>query len=261
MTGTGGRITVSRRGAVALLTIDHVEKHNALRESMRAELSAAMQAADDDAAVRAIVLTGAGDRAFAAGGDIGELARRTLEEQRRVMAGGSVFGAVRRVRTPIVAAINGVCLGGGLELALSCDIRIAASHAKFGQPEVAIGLIPGGGATQLLPRVVGMGAALRLVLTGEAIGAEEALRIGLVSEVVAGDVLLERALAVADTIAARAPLAVAAAKEATRAALDLALEEGRQLEVRLFERCFASEDRVEGVRAFLSRATPEFRGR
>ena len=261
MTGLGGRIAVSRSGAVALLTIDHVEKHNALSEAMRVELAAAMQAADDDAGVRVIVLTGAGDRAFAAGGDIGELGRRTLEEQRRVMANGSVFGAVRRIRKPVIAAINGVCLGGGLEVALSCDIRIAASHAKFGQPEVAIGLIPGGGGTQLLPRVVGLGAALRLVLTGESIGADEALRIGLVHEVVAAESLAERARAVAEVIASRAPLAVRAAKEATRAALDLPFEEGRQLEVALFERCFASEDRVEGVRAFMARATPEFRGR
>ena len=246
---------------MALLTIDHVEKLNALSEAMRVELADAMQAADADADVRAIVLTGAGDRAFAAGGDVGELGRRTLDEQRRVMANGSVFGAVRRVRKPIVAAINGVCLGGGLELALSCDIRIAASHARFGQPEVAIGVIPGGGGTQLLPRVVGLGAALRLVLTGESIGADEALRIGLVHEVVAADALAGRAMAVAEVIASRAPLAVRAAKEATRAALDLPFEEGRQLEVALFERCFASEDRVEGVRAFLARATPEFRGR
>ena len=256
-----GRITVSRSGAVALLTIDQVEKHNALSESMRTALAGAMAEADGDGSVRAIVLTGAGDRSFAAGGDIGELARRTLDEQRRVMADGSVFGAVRRVRKPVVAAINGLCLGGGLELALACDLRVAASHARFGQPEVGIGLIPGGGATQMLPRVVGEGQALRLVLTGEVIDAAEALRIGLVHEVVGAAALMERALALATTIASRAPLAVAAAKAATRAALDLDFEEGRQLEVALFERCFASEDRTEGVGAFLAKRTPEFRGR
>ncbi len=256
-----GRITASRSGAVALLTIDQLEKHNALSESMRTALAGAMAEADGDGAVRAIVLTGAGDRSFAAGGDIGELARRTLDEQRRVMADGSVFGAVRRVRKPVVAAINGLCLGGGLELALACDLRVAASHARFGQPEVGIGLIPGGGATQMLPRVVGEGQALRLVLTGEVIDAAEALRIGLVHEVVGAAALMERALALATTIASRAPLAVAAAKAATRAALDLAFEEGRQLEVALFERCFASEDRTEGVGAFLAKRAPEFRGR
>jgi enoyl-CoA hydratase len=256
-----GRVAVDRSGAVALLTIDQAEKHNALSEAMRHALADAMRDADDDPAVRAIVLAGAGERAFAAGGDIGELARRTLEEQRRVMANGSVFGAVRRMRKPVVAAINGLCLGGGLELALACDIRIAASHARFGQPEVNIGLIPGGGGTQMLPRIVGMGAALRLAITGEVIDATEALRIGLVHEVVAEREVRDRALAVATLIATKAPLAVAAAKEATRAALDLPFEEGRQLEAALFERCFASRDREEGVDAFLSRRPPSFEGR
>lgn len=256
-----GRITTAREGAVAVVTIDHAAKHNALSARMRTALAEAMAAADADDAVRCIVLTGAGERAFAAGGDIGELATRTLDEQRQVMANGSVFGAVRRVSKPVVAAINGVCLGGGLELALSCDLRIAADHARFGQPEVAIGLIPGGGGTQLLPRVVGLGAALRLVLTGDPVDAAEALRIGLVHEVVAGDGLMRRALAVAQGIAARAPLAVRAAKRATWAALDLPFEEGRQLEVVLFERCFESADRVEGVTAFLGRRPPAFEGR
>lgn len=258
---TGGRIAVERHGAVARLVIDHAEKHNALSESMRTALAAEMQRADEDGDVRSIVLTGAGERSFAAGGDISELAKRSLEDQRRVMANGSVFGAVRRVRKPIVAAINGVCLGGGLELVIACDIRIAASHARFGQPEVAIGLIPGGGGTQMLPRIVGMGHALRLVLTGEPIDAAEALRIGLVHEVVDGALLANRAMTVATTIAERGPMAVAAAKEATRAAFDLPLEEGRQAELALFERCFASDDRIEGVNAFLAKRMPRFGGR
>jgi enoyl-CoA hydratase len=256
-----GRVSRERLGAVVRLTIDHAERHNALSEAMRDALTEAVGEADADATVRCIVLTGAGEKAFAAGGDIRELQSRTLDEQRRVMANGSVFGAVRRVRTPVIAAINGVCLGGGLELALACDLRIAARHARFGQPEVAIGLIPGGGATQMLPRIVGMGAALRLVLTGEPVGAEEALRIGLVHEVVDEYALQDRALAIAGGIAERAPLAVQAAKEATRAALDLPLEEGRALEAALFERCFASEDRTEGVSAFLAKRPPRFQGR
>jgi enoyl-CoA hydratase len=165
------------------------------------------------------------------------------------------------VRKPVVAAINGVCLGGGLELALACDIRIAAAHARFGQPEVTLGLIPGGGGTQMLPRIVGMAHALRLVLTGDIIDAYEALRMGLVHEVVPGDALEARALSMATLIASKGPLAVRAAKEATRAALDLPLEEGRQLEMALFDRCFASDDRVEGVTAFLERRAPRFAGR
>lgn len=256
-----GRVRTERLGAVVRLTIDHEERHNALSEAMRASLTDEMQRADEDDEVRCIVLTGAGERAFAAGGDIRELASRTIDEQRRVMENGSVFGAVRRVRTPIVAAINGVCLGGGLELALSCDLRIAARHARFGQPEVAIGLIPGGGATQMLPRIVGVGAALGLVLTGEPIDAQEALRIGLVHEMVDEYQLQDRAVAVATTIASRAPIAVQCAKEATRAALDLPFEAGRELEVALFARCFESADRLEGVQAFLGKRAPRFEGR
>lgn len=254
------RILTERVGPVTVLTISNIDRQNALTESMRTDLTAAMQWADAEADVRAIVLTGAGERSFAAGGDIKELAERTLEEQRQVMAYGSVFGAVRRVRKPVIAAINGICLGGGLELALSCDLRVAGAHARFGQPEVSIGLIPGGGGTQMLPRIVGMGHAMRLVLTGDVIDAVEAERIGLVNEVVPLAALRGRAIALAAHIASRAPLAVLAAKEATRAAFDLPFEEGRQRELALFEQCFESADRVEGVGAFLEKRHPCFRG-
>lgn len=253
-----GRITVTHDDGVAVVTIDDAARRNTLTARMRTELAQAMAACDADPAVRAIVLTGAGDRSFAAGGDIRELQQRTLEEQRRVMDDGSVFGAVARVRAPIVAAINGWCLGGGLELAIACDLRIAAAHARFGQPEVQLGLIPGGGGTQFLPRLVGLGQALRLVLMGEAIDAAEALRIGLVHEVMEGAGLLPRALAVARTIAANGPQAVRAAKQATRLALDLPLEEGRARERALFERCFASDEQREGVTAFLEKRSPRF---
>ncbi|MEO5813869.1 MAG: enoyl-CoA hydratase/isomerase family protein [Gemmatimonadaceae bacterium] len=254
------RITTERVGPVTVLTIDNVERQNALTASMRTDLTCALEWADEEEEVRAIVLTGAGERSFAAGGDINELQQRTLEEQRRIMENGSVFGAVRRVRKPVIAAINGICLGGGLEIALSCDLRVAGAHARFGQPEVSIGLIPGGGGTQMLPRIVGLAHAMRLVLTGDVIDAVEAQRIGLVNEVVPAAALRGRAIALATHIASRAPLAVLAAKEATRAALDLPFEEGRQRELALFERCFASADRVEGVGAFLDKRHPSFRG-
>jgi enoyl-CoA hydratase len=161
----------------------------------------------------------------------------------------------------VIAAVNGYCLGGGMELALACDLRIASSGARFGQPEVNLGIIPGGGGTQRLPRVVGLGAAMRLILTGDMIDATEAHRIGLVEEVVAPDELLPRALAVAETISAKSPVAIAAAKEATRAALSLPLADGLKLETALFQLCFASEDKAEGVRAFLEKRAAKFTGR
>lgn len=254
-----GRVRAERHGHVAIVTIDHPEKHNALSEQMRTALAESLEDVDVDPQVRCIILTGAGDRAFVAGGDIAELARRTLSQQRAVMAGGSVFEAVRQVRTPLIAAINGVCLGGGLEIACGCDLRIASNTAKFGQTEINIGLIPGGGGTQMLPRIIGQAQALRLAMLGDVISAEEALRIGLVHEVVDLASLMGRAEEIADSIAARSPLAVRSAKQAVRSAFDLPFEEGRRLEVSLFEGCFDSPDRVEGVNAFLERRTPVYR--
>ncbi len=250
-----------RRGAVTLLTINRPDKRNALNGPLRCSLLGALDTAARDTTIRAIVLTGAGDKAFVAGADIAEFEGRTPVDQYRVMKQPTVFDAVERSSKPVIAAINGFCLGGGMELALACDIRIASTTAKFGQPEVNLGIIPGGGGTQRLPRIVGLGAASRLVLTGDLIDAAEALRLRLVEEVVAPDALLGRAMAIAETIASKSPVAVSAAKEATRAAMSLSLEEGLKLERALFQVCFASEDKAEGVRAFLDKRTPTFPGR
>jgi enoyl-CoA hydratase len=207
------------------------------------------------------VLTGAGDTAFVAGADISEFQGRAPVDQWRVMKGPSIYEAVERCPKPVIAAVNGYCLGGGMELALACDVRIASADAQFGQPEVKLGIIPGGGGTQRLPRVVGLGAALRLILSGEMIDAEEALRIRLVEEVVPPHELMARALALGEMFASRSPVAVAAAKEATRAALGLPLDDGLKLEAALFQLCFSSADRAEGVRAFLEKRAAEFTGR
>jgi enoyl-CoA hydratase len=263
MSGSSGDALVlrERRGAVVLLTLNHPERRNALSEPMRRALIAAVDDATLEPEVRAIVITGAGDRAFAAGADIRELAARSPVEQQRVMHERRVYDAVAAVPKAVVAAVNGACLGGGLELALAADVRVAATGATFGQPEVRLGLIPGGGATQRLPRVVGVGAALKLVLSGDAIPADEALRLGLVDEVVPAAEVVPRALALADRIAANGPMAVAAAKQAVRAALDLPLAAGLALERALFLLAFASDDREEGTRAFLEKREPEFRDR
>ena len=250
-----------RRGAVSLLTLNRPDKRNALNGALRCTLLGALDAAARDTAVRVIVLTGAGDKAFVAGADIGEFEGRSAVDQYRVMKQPSIFDAIERSSKPVIAAINGFCLGGGMELALACDIRIASTSARFGQPEVNLGIIPGGGGTQRLPRVVGLGAATRMILTGDLVDAAEALRLGLVEEVVAPDALMPRAIAIAETIASKSPVAVSAAREATRAALSLSLEEGLKLERALFQVCFASEDKVEGVRAFLDKRPPTFPGR
>jgi len=256
----GGVVTQEVRGRSALITINRPEKRNALDAQVRAAFLEAIAGARANDDVRAIVVTGAGDKAFVAGADIGEFEGRTTVEQWRVMKGATIFDALERCPKPVIAAVNGYCLGGGMELALACDFRIASTAARFGQPEVNLGIIPGGGGTQRLPRIVGLGAALKLVLTGDMIDAAEALRLGVVEEVVEPAALLDRALALAELIAAKSPVAVAAAKEATRAALSLPLDDGLKLETALFQLCFASADRAEGVRAFLEKRSAQFTG-
>jgi enoyl-CoA hydratase len=249
------------RGRVAIVTINRPEKRNALDGQVRCAFLGAIDRARRDDNVRSVIVTGAGEKAFIAGADIGEFEGRSPVDQWRVMKAPTIFDAVERLSKPVIAAINGYCLGGGMELALACDVRIASSSAKLGQPEVNLGIIPGGGGTQRLPRIVGLGAALRLILSGEIIAAEEALRLRLVEEIVEPAKLLDRAVELAELMASKSPVALAAAKEATRAALSLPLDDGLKLETALFQLCFASSDKAEGVRAFLEKRAAEFTGR
>lgn len=249
-----------RRGPVEVLTLNRPDKRNALNTGLRQALIIALEEIAADASVRCIVLTGAGDKAFVAGADVTEFAGRDVAAQAATMLGRRVYDVIAALERPVVAAINGVCLGGGLELALACDIRVASSTARFGQPEVNLGLIPGGGATQRLPRVVGMGAALRLILTGDPVDAAEALRIGLVEEITEPADCLPRAIAIAERISRNSPVAVAAARRATRAALGLPLSAGLDLERATFLACFAAADRTEGIAAFLEKRPPRFAG-
>lgn len=254
-------LKIERADRVATVTIDRPEKRNALNGQVRRELVEAFDALEDESGIRVVVLTGAGDRAFVAGADIGEFAERTPLEQRAAMEGRRVFEVVAAFPRPVIASINGYALGGGCELALACDLRIAARSARLGQPEVNLGLLPGGGGTQRLPRLVGLGRAMRLILTGELIDATEAERIGLVDEVVDDDKLGPRTAELAASIARHSPVALRLIKEAVQAAAEMPLTAGLRLERELFVTAFSSEDRSEGIRAFLEKRTPDFRGR
>jgi enoyl-CoA hydratase len=254
-------LLIERRGPVLLLRVNRPEKRNAINAAVKQALTSALDQAAGDERARCIVITGTGEVAFVAGADIGEMVDRSPIEQQRAMREARIFDQVASHPKPVIAAVNGVALGGGLELALACDVRLAAPHARFGQPEVGLGLIPGGGGTQRLPRMVGEGMALKMILTGEQIGADEAHRTGLVQEIVPATTLLDRAVALGEMIAMKSPVAVRAAKEAVRAAERLPLSQGRALETSLFLGAFASEDRLEGMRAFLDKRKPAFQGR
>jgi enoyl-CoA hydratase len=254
-------ILLERDGAVTVVTINRPDKRNALNAAVRREIVEVLDRLRDDDEVRVVVFTGAGDKAFVAGADIGEFADRTPLEQRTAMTGRRVFDEIAAFPKPTIAMINGFALGGGCELALACDLRVAADSARLGQPEINLGIIPGGGGTQRLPRVVGTGQAMRLILSGEVIGAAEALRIGLVDLVHPQAELREQTLRLAATIASKSPVALRMAKSAVRAAADMPLAAGLAYETELFVTCFASEDKREGVAAFLEKRPPSFHGR
>lgn len=256
-------LIVERSGAVAVVTLNRPEVLNALNLQMLRELSDTVAAFDADDTLRAVILTGAGGKAFAAGADIAELnalgnARAGEEQARR---GQALTTSLERLRVPVIAAVNGFALGGGCELAMACDIRVASSSARFGQPEVSLGILPGYGGTQRATRLVGEGWAMYLCLTGEMIDAQEALRIGLVQKVTAPDELLGEAQRIAALIAAKGPLAVAAAKRAIVDGASLSLADGLALEALRFGAAVATDDFREGSQAFLDKRKPSFSGR
>lgn len=255
------RVVLSEReGRVAILTINRPDKMNALSEQVRVELLEELAAIETDDEVGAVVITGAGEKAFIAGADIAEFEGAAFD-QRWAMRSPRIFDVMATFPKPVIAMINGYCLGGGCELAMSCDFRVASEKARFGQPEINLGLIPGGGGTQRMSRLIGTGQTMRLVLSGDMIPAAEAKEIGLVEMVVAPEELRTKTLELAAKIASKSPLTLKVAKEAVRASERLAIEEGILYERDLFCLCFSSEDKQEGVEAFLQKRPAAWKGR
>ena len=256
-------IIVERDGAVAMITINREKVRNALNQATTAEIHAALRAVEQDAELRVAVITGAGDRAFAAGADINELrAQPSATAARQMSQRSHQLGLyIADMSKIVIAAINGFALGGGLELAMSCDIRLAADSAKLGQPEINLGIMPGWGGTQRLTRLVGPGMSKLLNLTGDMITADEALRIGLVERVYPAGELAQAARALAQQIAGKAPLAVAAIKQAINRGNDMALADACMYEAALFGDITFTEDAKEGTSAFLEKRTPTWKGR
>ena len=254
-------VLLDRRDRVAVITINRPEKRNALNIQTRAEGAAILDELRADDSVRVVIITGAGDKAFIAGADIAEFADRTAISQREIMLERGLFNAVDTFPKPIIAMVNGYCLGGGCEVALACDIRVASETASFGQPEINLGIIPGGGGTQRLPRLVGEGKAMEMILTGEILDAQTAFNLGLVNHVVPADQLEIKTMEIANRIAEKSPIALRLAKEAIKLASRSNLDEGLRREVDLFALCFSSADKDEGVTAFLEKRKPEFKGK
>ncbi|NLY53171.1 MAG: crotonase [Firmicutes bacterium] len=249
----------TRENGVALITIKRPQALNALNRAVLQELGSVLERVSTDSTIKVLVITGKG-RAFVAGADIVEMKDMSAKEAKEFAAlGHSLFNRLATMPQPSIAAINGFALGGGLELALACDLRLASEQAKLGQPEIGLGIIPGFGATQRLPRLIGAARAKELLFTGKTISAAEALNLGLVNSLVPQDELLDTALALADQIAAKSAKTLQVLKEVVSAGLDLKLHEGLALEAERFADCFTTWDQKEGMSAFLEKRQPNFR--
>lgn len=254
-------ILVEKRESVAILTINRPDKLNALSSKVHAEGVDALDALRKDTEIRVVIITGAGEKSFIAGADISEFAGQTSITQRNVFHEKSFFNSIDTFPKPVIAMINGFCLGGGCELALACDIRLASEKARFGQPEINLGIIPGGGGTQRLTRLVGEGKSMEMILTGDMIDAQTALQLGLVNHVFSVEELEAKTMEMATKIAEKSPIALQMAKEAVKLASRSNLDEGLRREVDLFAICFSTADKEEGVSAFLEKRKPVFTGK
>jgi len=255
-------VLYEKKGPIAYVTINRPKVMNALNQAVFSELREVFEDTRDDSKIRGIILTGSGDKAFAAGADIAEMAKSTaLEAEKSTRHAQAVTEIMENLGKPVIAAVNGFALGGGCELAMACTFRIASENAKFGQPEVKIGIMPGAGGTQRLPRLIGKGRALQLILTGEIINAQEAYRTGLVNEVVASAELIPRVEAILNQIISNAPFGVKFSIDAVNKGLDASVSEGLLIEASFFALCAGTEDKKEGTSAFLQKRAPQFQGR
>lgn len=255
-------VVYEKKGPIAYVTLNRPKVMNALNKATINQLKVAFEDARDDSAILGVILTGAGDKAFAAGADIAEISNNTaVEAEEATRRGQGLTDLIENLGKPVIAAVNGFALGGGCELAMACTIRVAAERAKFGQPEVKLGVIPGYGGTQRMPRLVGRGRALRLILSGDIIDATEAYRIGLVDEIAPDANLIERAEATLKKIIANAPLSVRYALEAVNKGLETSVAEGLLIEASLFAVCASTADKKEGTSAFLEKRAPKFQGK
>ncbi len=256
------KVLYEERGPIALLTINRPEKLNALNRATLEELGIVVGRAEESEAVAVVVITGAGDKAFVAGADIGEIASLdALSGRSFALFGQALYRRIELLSKPVIAAVNGFALGGGCELSMACHLRVASENARFGQPEVKLGIIPGYGGTQRLPRLVGKGPALELLLTGGMIDAKRAYELGLVNAVVPEGKAVEKAMELAEKISRQSPLGIRACVEAVQTGLDMPVEEGCYLEATLFGLCCASEDMKEGTGAFMEKRKPVFKRR
>ncbi|HMM22547.1 MAG TPA: short-chain-enoyl-CoA hydratase [Selenomonadales bacterium] len=260
--GTEENLLFQKENGVGIVTVNRPKALNALNQEVLQGLDKLLDEIAADSSVKVVIVTGSGDKAFVAGADINEMRPLTAMEGREWgRLGQAVFAKLEKLPQPVIAAVNGFALGGGCELAMACDIRVAAENAKFGQPEVSLGIPPGFGGTQRLPRLVGKGRAKELLYTGDMIDAAEALRIGLVNKVVAAEELMAVAKTMAQKIMSRAPVAVQVCKAAVNAGLEMGLEYGISYEAEVFGLCFATLDQKEGMTAFIEKRKPAFAGK
>ena len=254
-------ILAEKRGSVAVLTINRPDKLNALNSKVHLEGVQILDELKSDSEIRVLVIRGAGEKAFVAGADISEFADTTPVEQRDVMNSRSLFTVLETFPKPVIAMINGFCLGGGNELAMACDLRVASDKSRFGQPEINLGIICGGGGTQRLTRLIGESKAMEIILTGDMIDAQTALNYGLVNYIYSAEELEARTMELAGKIAEKSPIALQMSKEAVKFASRSNLDEGLRREIDLFAICFSTEDKREGVSAFLEKRKPIFKGK